>query len=154
MNRPLAFHWAVLERHFRHHARMVHLFRDAGRDAVIGMWLTQTNEDGERLSQFEREALMERHCELFGTWPDLDSSHFVPKVRYRIHSAEPELVDPHLAEGARRIANLCRRIAKLERLGGDTQLPKRLLVTFGTTLQLMIAQRGGRVWTLTGTLPN
>jgi len=34
------------------------------------MWKTQTNEDGVHLSQFERDALIERHCELFGTWPD------------------------------------------------------------------------------------
>jgi len=34
------------------------------------MWKSQTNEDGKRLSQFERHALIERHCELFGTWPD------------------------------------------------------------------------------------
>jgi hypothetical protein len=33
------------------------------------MWKSQTNEDGKRLSKFERDALIERHCELFGTWP-------------------------------------------------------------------------------------
>jgi len=33
------------------------------------MWKTQSNEAGERLSQLEREALVERHCEVFGTWP-------------------------------------------------------------------------------------
>src|SRR5262249_6766329 len=26
--------------------------------------------DGERLSRFERDALLERHCELFGIWPE------------------------------------------------------------------------------------
>jgi hypothetical protein len=36
---------------------------------VVRMWNTQTNEDGDHLSRFEREALIERHCELFGTWP-------------------------------------------------------------------------------------
>jgi hypothetical protein len=49
---------------------MVHRFRDTGRDAVIRMWSSQTNEDGERLSQFERDALIERYCELFGIWPE------------------------------------------------------------------------------------
>jgi hypothetical protein len=34
------------------------------------MWRSQTNERGSPLSKFEREALIERHCELFGTWPD------------------------------------------------------------------------------------
>jgi hypothetical protein len=33
------------------------------------MWANQRNERGEPLSHFEREALIERHCELFGTWP-------------------------------------------------------------------------------------
>jgi hypothetical protein len=34
------------------------------------MWISEINEHGECLSQFERDALIERHCELFGTWPD------------------------------------------------------------------------------------
>jgi hypothetical protein len=33
------------------------------------MWRHQINEDGDCLSQFERHALIERHCELFGIWP-------------------------------------------------------------------------------------
>jgi hypothetical protein len=37
---------------------------------VVRMWRSQTNEAGDRLSKFERDALVERHCELFGTWPD------------------------------------------------------------------------------------
>jgi len=68
MNRSLAVQWAFLDHHFQHHARMVHRFRDTDRDAVIRMWQRQTNEDGERLSQFKREALIERYCELFGIW--------------------------------------------------------------------------------------
>jgi len=70
MNRSLAVQRAFLDHHFKHHARMVHRFRGADRDAVIRMWRRQTNEDGERLSQFEREALIERYCELFGIWPE------------------------------------------------------------------------------------
>jgi hypothetical protein len=38
---------------------------------VRRMWASQTNEDGTPLTQFEREALIERHCELFGVWPKL-----------------------------------------------------------------------------------
>ena len=48
---------------------MVDRFKEAGREAVLSMWRSQTNEDGQRLSRFEREALIERHCELFGIWP-------------------------------------------------------------------------------------
>jgi hypothetical protein len=61
--------WAALEHHFRHHATLVNRFRRANGSAVLSMWMTQTNEAGKRLSQFERHALIERHCELFGTWP-------------------------------------------------------------------------------------
>jgi hypothetical protein len=49
-------------------------FRRAGRGAVRRIWASQTNERGEPLLPFEREALIERHCELFGTWPRLGSS--------------------------------------------------------------------------------
>ena len=70
VNRSVAVQCALLDRHFKKHAKQVNLFRKAGRDAVVRMWRSQTKEDGERLSQFEREALIERHCELFGTWPE------------------------------------------------------------------------------------
>jgi len=66
---PLAVHWALLDNHFKHHANLVHRFRSADRAAVLRMWWTQTNEQGNPLSEFEREALIERHCELFGMWP-------------------------------------------------------------------------------------
>jgi hypothetical protein len=64
-----AVHWAALDEHFQQHGKQVERFRHVGRKAVRSMWSTQTNEDGEYLSQFERDALIERHCELFGTWP-------------------------------------------------------------------------------------
>jgi hypothetical protein len=64
-----AIHWAALDAHFRRHAEVVNRFRFAGPGAVVRMWRNQATEDGKRLSQFEREALIERHCELFGTWP-------------------------------------------------------------------------------------
>ena len=69
MRRSVAVHWAALDGHFMQHAKLVERFREAGRNAVRRMWVSQTNEDGKRLSQFERDALIERHCELFGTWP-------------------------------------------------------------------------------------
>jgi hypothetical protein len=34
------------------------------------MWREQRNEAGTPLSRDERQALVERHCELFGCWPD------------------------------------------------------------------------------------
>jgi hypothetical protein len=66
---------------------------NANRRAVRRMWLTQTNEHGEALSQFDRQAPIERYCELFGIWPlqpasvppamiarsrrDIPSSHYI-----------------------------------------------------------------------------
>jgi hypothetical protein len=67
--RGLATQWAQLEQHFAHHANLVNRFRLSGPAAVASMWQTQKNEFGERLSALEVEALTERHCELFGTWP-------------------------------------------------------------------------------------
>ena len=64
-------YWAALERHFIRHAQQVARFRRANRAVVRRMWKNQVNEDGEPLSQVERGALIERHCELFGTWPQL-----------------------------------------------------------------------------------
>jgi hypothetical protein len=94
----LAAQWAALDDHFRQHATLVDRFRHVGPDAVVRMWKCQSNEHGagvprtrkrppeawiagpaifayavnasDRLSQCERDALTERHCELFGTWPD------------------------------------------------------------------------------------
>jgi hypothetical protein len=62
--------WATLEDHFKYHARLVNHFRHVGPAALVRMWTSGTNEAGEPLSQFERDALVERHCELFGSWPE------------------------------------------------------------------------------------
>jgi len=70
MKTSIAAHWAALHQHFAYHAMVVDRFRHIDHEAVLRMWKSQTNEDGNRLSQFERDALIERHCELFGTWPD------------------------------------------------------------------------------------
>ena len=69
MKNATAVRWAQLEQHFAHHAALVNRFRSSGPAAVTRMWQTQRNEFGEHLSQLEREALIERHCELFGNWP-------------------------------------------------------------------------------------
>ena len=61
--------WLRLERHFARHKALVERFRDADASSVRRMWRTQTNEAGAPLSRDERQALMERHCELFGHWP-------------------------------------------------------------------------------------
>jgi hypothetical protein len=61
--------WALLEKHFQRHALAVRRFASADPAAVAHMWETGTNDAGKRLSQFEREALIERYCEVFGCWP-------------------------------------------------------------------------------------
>ena len=65
----VAAQWAQLQQHFAHHADLVNRFRPSGPAAVASMWHAQKNEFGERLSQLELDALIERHCELFGSWP-------------------------------------------------------------------------------------
>jgi len=67
-------YWQALDHHFCRQAQQLDRFRRASRGAARRMWASQTNEHGEPLSQFEREALIERHCELFGNWPQLGSS--------------------------------------------------------------------------------
>jgi hypothetical protein len=59
-----------LDAHFCKHTAVVERFRHASRANVIRMWRNRTNERGEPLTAFEREALVERHCELFGCWPE------------------------------------------------------------------------------------
>jgi hypothetical protein len=61
--------WSELQEHFRHHALLVQRFRRADAQAVARMCDTGRNEFGQPLTSFEREALAERHCELFGNWP-------------------------------------------------------------------------------------
>jgi len=61
--------WAQLDRHFNQHALLIKRFKHADRIAVLRMWKAGLNEFGAPLSVFERDALVERHCELFGSWP-------------------------------------------------------------------------------------
>jgi hypothetical protein len=99
-----------LDSHFKQHARIVDRFREADRDAVLSMWRSQTNEDGQRLSRFEREALIERHCELFGTWP-VRAPLKVGGVK--AHTlADLKLADLRIAESKRRIADQRRRVTE------------------------------------------
>ena len=61
--------WTQLEDHFRLQAQVLQRFAHASPSDVLRMWKTDTNELGEPLSACEREALVERHCLLFGHWP-------------------------------------------------------------------------------------
>jgi hypothetical protein len=65
-----ASEWERLEEHFRQHASIVTHFRNANAAAVLQMLKTGVNDAGACLSQFELHALIERHCELFGRWPE------------------------------------------------------------------------------------
>ena len=60
---------AQLNEHFARHKLMVSRFDGCRAIDVLRMWKTQTNELGHPLSPFEREALIERHCLLFGAQP-------------------------------------------------------------------------------------
>jgi hypothetical protein len=61
--------WAQLNRHFEYRTTVMRRFKHADRSAIVRMWDAGVNEFGAPLSAFEREALVERHCELFGCWP-------------------------------------------------------------------------------------
>jgi len=65
MKLSVASQWVAFEDHFQQHANQVEHLRHARADAVACTRKYQTNEDGTRHSQFERSALIERHCELF-----------------------------------------------------------------------------------------
>ena len=71
--------WAQLEEHFQHHAALINRFRNTPPRAVLRMWEAGTNEIGKPLTPCERHALVERHCELFGSWPE-DWRHSRQKV--------------------------------------------------------------------------
>jgi hypothetical protein len=64
-----AWAWEQLEDHVRLQAQLLQRFASADPSIVVRMWRTGTNELGKPLSMFEREALVERHCQLFGYWP-------------------------------------------------------------------------------------
>ena len=57
--------WAALD----DLAALLKRFRHTRADAVARVWKYQINEEGVCLSQFQRDALIERHCEIFETWP-------------------------------------------------------------------------------------
>ena len=68
-NSAIDLAWRAPERHFDHQASLVKRFRGHDASAVATMWRKGTNEFGEPLSSFEHDALVERYCELFGSWP-------------------------------------------------------------------------------------
>jgi len=103
------------------------------------MWLSRTNEHGAPLTLPECEALIERHSELFGTWP-LYAPLGISGVTARI-LAQLDLADRHVAKGKQRVADQRSRVAGNESVGGDTMLSRRLLVSFEMALRLMIAYR-------------
>jgi len=148
MATSLAAQWAALEEHFQRHAKLVARFRETGRDAVVAMWKNQINEAGTPLSEFEREALVERYCELFGTWPACaQRAGGGVKARTR---AELELADRRVAECRQRIALQRRRVTEQERLGSDIRMSERVLLNFEATFQLMV----GYPRALTGKIPD
>ena len=85
VEKSVSAYWFVLDSHFAHHAQQVGRFRDANRRDVRRMWKAQNNEHGEQLSDFERKALIERHCELFGAWPELAEHRRNLPVMHSVH---------------------------------------------------------------------
>jgi hypothetical protein len=124
---------------------MVDRFREAGCDAVLYMWRSQTNEGGQRLSRSEREALIERHCELFGSWPAC-----APRRGVKAHSlADLERANRRITEGKRRVADQRRRTAD-EKCVDQWRLSQSVLLNFEASLQLLIKHRNMIAKELTG----
>lgn len=139
MPTSLAAQWAALEEHFQRHAKLVARFRETDRNAVLFMWESQTNEGGTSLSEFEREALIERYCELFGTWPACAER----AAGVRTHTpVDIELPDRRIAEGKQSIAHKRRRLTEQERFRSDIRLSERVLLNFESTFQLMVGYAG------------
>jgi hypothetical protein len=128
-----------LDEHFQNHVKLVERFRDAGPVVVARMWKSQTNEGGHSLSQFERNALIERYCELFGTWPELYPAR--KGARSGLRAAELDRADLCIVKAKQHILDQRRRLAEQEYLGRDTRLSKRVLLSLETTLHLMIGYR-------------
>jgi hypothetical protein len=148
MPTSLAAQWAALEEHFQRHAKLVARFRETGRDTVVAMWEGQINEDGTPLSEFEREALIERYCELFGTWPACTRQ---AARGIKTHTlADLELADRRIAEGRQRIHQQRRRITEQGRLGSDIRLSERVLLNFEATLQPMVGYRRALIGKIPG----
>jgi hypothetical protein len=116
--------WQILEEHFRHHARQVEHFRSANASAVVAMWNSGTNAVGERLSQFEHDALVERYCELFGNWPEQpqcgEAQAKLGTVEHRTTVDDPQQLVPAKVESAS--PSLFDREALVERLCRQAQL--------------------------------
>ena len=62
--------WRLLEGHFHDHAALMRRFEKTSAGEVVRLWQRGINEHGDPLSLFERDALIERHCDLFGKWPE------------------------------------------------------------------------------------
>jgi hypothetical protein len=90
---PCGAAWSLIEEHFRHHAALIRRFERTTAPDVIRMWRRGCNEKGEPLSPLEREALVERYCELFGRWPaDHDTGDALPR---RIPWSAPRITERH-----------------------------------------------------------
>jgi hypothetical protein len=100
------------------------------------MWEKGVNEGGTPLSEFEREALVERYCELFGTWPSCAARTATGKTPTL---ADLELADRPIADGRPCIAHRRRRVAEQERHGSDIRLSERVLLNFEATFQVMVS---------------
>jgi hypothetical protein len=114
----LAAQWAALDEHFQNHIKLVERFRDAGPEVVARMWMRQTNESGHSVSQFERDALIERYCELFGTWPDLCPAR--NELRSGLPAAELERADLCIDKAKQHIADQ-RRGSQNKNTSGETR---------------------------------
>ena len=119
--KALATQWeAQYEEHLRT-AAIGSRFKDATPSRVIHMWETCRNERGQRLSQGEVAALVERWLELFGAYPPGDTE---PGDTARPREPEPQDDDMLNMPDVVRLTGLS--LSTIKRMVNDGRFPKAM----------------------------
>jgi hypothetical protein len=90
--RALATQWSAQQEEHLRSVAVADRFRAATPSEVIDMWERGKNERGQKLTQFEFEALVERWLEVFGAYPPAEPDD-IPDVVAVAEGEEPEPQD-------------------------------------------------------------
>jgi len=107
------------------HQRMIAIatrFKGATPAEVVSMWENGRNERGQKLSQFEFTALVERWCELFGALPP-STEEAIPDVAAE-GSTEPEPEDDDMLSPRDVVRITGLSLSTIKRMANDGRFPK------------------------------
>jgi hypothetical protein len=90
--RALATQWSAQHEEHLRSAAVADRFKGAAPSEVIQMWETGRNERGQKLTQFEFTALVERWLEVFHAYPPFEPDD-IPDVVAVAEAEEPEHQD-------------------------------------------------------------